>query len=232
MKNLIFLLLLSLVACQQQQSTKKKGKPLTPLSNWLINNEDSLFFQFNQQIKKGDFDEVTTNETIVSREFQFEDGYLGQLTNKIHDVVSCIQVYYQFIPQQRPSFQLLLSAGYDRSCVKAVDSLFNDIESLKHFKIVKYQPPGGAFSDFIVEKDTVKPEGLRFLPIKNKLFYDLDIIVPKKLSNITEEMLLAQIFGEEVQLKKINTVRFKVSQDTMSGSIKLNDIRKLFGVKD
>jgi hypothetical protein len=231
MRIVVTLFLLTLISCQQLESTTEKEKPLTPLSNWLVANEDSLFFYFIQKVKKSALNEALANETLVSREFQIEEGFIGQLTKKIHDFDSCIQVYYLYKPEDQPSFQLLLSPDYNKKCVPAVDRIFNDIDSLKHFRIVKYKPAEGLFSAFIVEKDTVRPEDLKFKPVQKKELYDLDVFVTKNLSGLTKETLLSSILGEEVQLKKVNTIRFIVSPDSLNGSMRLADIRRFFKVK-
>jgi hypothetical protein len=232
MRIVTILFLLTLLACQQPKSTTVASKPLSPLSNWLVKNEDSLFFHFSQRIKEDTFQKLSANETLESREYQFESGYIGQLTGKIHDYDSCIQVYYLFKPQEQPAYQILLSTDYNKKCLSAIDSLFNDIDSLKHFRIVKYQPAGGMFSALIVESDTVRAEEIRFKARPNQDKYNMEIFVSKKLSELTEECLMSSIFGEEVRLKKLNAVRFTVKKDSVIESMTLEDVRKFMGVKD
>lgn len=55
---------------------------------------------------------LMSNEKVISREYQIENGYIGQLTKKIHEYDSCIQVRYLYKPQEQPSSQLFLSPGY------------------------------------------------------------------------------------------------------------------------
>jgi hypothetical protein len=232
MRIVAILFLLTLLACQQPKSTTIAPKPLSTLSKWLLENEDSLFFHFDQRIKEDTFQKLPANETLDSKEYQFESGYIGKLTDKIHEYDSCIQVYYLFKPQEQPAYQILLSTDYNKKCLSAIDSIFNDIESLKHFRIVKYQPAGGMFSSFIVESDTVRAEEIRFKARPNQNKYNMEIFVSKKLSELTKENLLSSIFGEEVRLKKLDAVRFTVKKDSVMESMTLEDVRKFMGVKD
>jgi hypothetical protein len=232
MRIVTFLFLLPLLACQQSKSRNDAPKPLSPLSYWLVKNEDSIFFHFSQRIKADTLEKLSANETLDSREYQFESGYIGKLTNKINDYDSCIEVYYLYKPQEQPSYQILLSPDYNKKCLTSIDTLFNDIDSLKHFRIVKYQPADGMFSDFIVESDTVKAEEIYFKIIPNKEKYNLEVFVNKKLSDLTEESLLSSIFGEEVRLKKFDTVRFIIKKEPVVGSMTLKEVRKSMGVKD
>jgi hypothetical protein len=232
MRIIILLFLLTLFACQQPKSTTDTSKKLSPLSNWLVEHEDSLFFYFSQRIKEDTSQKLSANENLTSKEYQFESGYLVQLTGKIYNYDSCIQVYYLYKPLEQPAYQILLSPDYNKKCLSSIDSLFNDIDSLKHFRIVKYQPAGGMFSAFIVDSDTVSAEELRFKAIPNQSGYNLEVFVNKKLSELTEESLLSSIFGEEVRLKKLDAVRFIVTKDSVIESMNLEDVRKFMGVKD
>jgi hypothetical protein len=231
MRLLIILFLLVCLSCNEN-SEYKKTEALTPLSKWLVNNEDSLFVQFNQKIKEDTINITKGNEVLTSREYRFEDGYLGQLTEKIHGLDSAIGVYYIYKPKEHPYVRILLTPELKKQPVGAIDSIFTDIHSLKYFQILKYRPPGSLFSAYIDQADTVKPDELHFKPIAKGNQFDLDIYVKKSLMRETKEDLLAQVFGEEVLLKRINKVNYIVTSNTVKHSMTLEEIRTFFGIKD
>jgi hypothetical protein len=231
MKSLIILFLLVFVSCNEDLE-RKKTEALTSLNKWLVTNEDSLFVQFNQKIKDDTINVTKDNEVLISREYRIEDGYLGQLTNKIHGFDSGIGVYYIYKPKERPNMQILLTPELKKQCIGPVDSIFANIPFLKHFQIIKYRPASGMFSAYIDQADTVKPEELHFKPIAHGSQYDLDIYVKKSLMRETKEDLVAEVFGEEVQLKHIRKVNYIVTSHDIKNSMTLEEIRNFFGIKD
>lgn len=231
MRLLILFIILIFISCQEPISSHKKEKKLSPLSEWLVANEDSLAFYFDNEVKKSISATSAPNERLVSREFQFNGGFIGQLSQKIHHYDSCIEVYYLYEPDEQPKLQILLSPNFNSKCTNAVDSIFADIDSLKYFRLVKFRQAGSLFSAYLVEEDTIWANELWFKPIPNHHKYDLDVYVTKNLSNHTKEALLSSVFGEEVQLKKLNIIRFVVRRDSINSLMGLRDIKKFFGVK-
>lgn len=239
MRITIILLLLFLACKQRNQKTEKN---LTPLSRWLVLNEDSLFVAFNKALKNDTIGDTKGNQYVTWREYKFEEGYFKQLTDRIHEFDPSIYVYYIYRPRQTPYIDILLSSldneissMYNENCIWAIDSAFSDIDSLKYFSIVKYWPPHDIFSSFIFvneeenKTDTILPEKLGFELKANGERFDLKIYLKKRVMEITKETLIADILGEEIRLKKINTIRFI---DSVKQPMTLNEFREFFNIKN
>lgn len=82
-----------------------------------------------------------------------------------------------------------------------------------------------------MEPDTVEAEEIHFKATPDQDQYNLEVFVTKKLSEFTEERLLLHVFGEEVRLKKLKTVRFIVKKGSIMGAMDVKDIRRFMGVR-
>jgi|SRR5688572_114757 len=233
MRNLILLFNIVLISCKGYQNPKQEEpeqkKMLSPISSWLIQNEDTLFNFF-----KGSIDVSNRNENRGEFDwtyYVFEGGIMGSLNEKVHELDSCIKVYYLFNPSQNPYLGILLTTDFDTSCTtNIIDSLFLDIDRLKYFKIVKYRFPGGLFSRFESEKDIIDAEDISFkiIPIGER--FDIIMYTKKRYSDNTNELLKQHMLGEEVILKKINSIKIQSPPDTTQNLKTIEEMRLFFKI--
>jgi hypothetical protein len=235
MKYLILLFIIVLISCKGYQNPKQEKpeqkKVLSPISSWLIQNEDTLFNFF-----KGSIDVSNKNENRGESdwtEYVFEGGIMGSLNERVHELASCIKIYYLYNPSQNPYFGILLTTDFDTSCsINIVDSLFSDIDSLDHFKIVKYRFPGSLFSGFVNEKDTLYPADISFKTLPAGEKFDVIMYSKRKYGYDTNELLKEHIFGEEVFLRKINSIKIQSPPDTTQNLKTIEEMRAFFKIKD
>lgn len=234
MKPFHLFLLLFLISCSNRDKTTTHSSEqaninLTPLSAWLINNEDSLFEAFSEHIKQDTLSHKPEYE-LLYRQYEFTDGILGKLTDSIKQHGSCIVVIFIFSPKEKVPFEIRLSPQYDTNCIDKTDLIFSDISRLKHFKIKKYIQPDGEFSMFIHEEDTLDPNQIFFDLLESNNKFKLILYTKQKISLQTQELLLTDIFGEEVLLKKIYSITQKRLKDTMQGLKTIEKTRSFFGI--
>jgi hypothetical protein len=234
MRIALYLLTFLLVACSSPDTSNTRkdtsySAKLTPLSQWLIENEDSLFRALSAHVKQ---DTITNKPEyqLINRHYDFAEGILGALADSIKRFSPCLDFDYVFSPEENPYFELLLSPNYDTSCIQPTDLIFSDINQLKNFRIKKYISPGGAFSLYINDKDTVNPTKVRFgfNELANK--FDLTIYTDKKITRETQKSLEEQIFGEEVLLKRIRSVKQKRLKDTLKNTKTIEEARHVFSI--
>jgi hypothetical protein len=232
MKLCLFLLTITILSCQlQSRQEEPRGKIQSPVSFWLVQNEDSLFRTLSEWVKIDTIQNKVDGE-LTSREYNLTKGIFDSLNDRIHSVDKCINIIFIFKPKEIPYFEILLTTEFDTTCVIATDSIFSDIDMLKHFKIVKYRPPLGSFSKYILETDTLDPNDIavKLIQIDNK--YDINIFLRKPTMAETKEQLKNDIFGEEILLKKVRSIKFQQLTDSVKGTKTLDEIRVLFSLKE
>lgn len=228
MKNLFFLLSIILVSCNDLE-IESKEKVLSPVSLWLVQNEDSLF-RFLSDFAKSDTSANKADSEIITREYVLTNGICGALNDQIHNLAACIKVIFLLRPKSNPYFEIFLTPEFDTACVKLTDSIFADIDSLRHFRITKYRWPTGPFSKYITETDTIEPKDIAFALSRSKDKYDVTVYMKNPTTQDTKETLKNEIFGEEILLKRIKSVKFGRLTDTTKGLKSLEEVWKLFGI--
>ena len=217
----LFIFLVLFLSCKNNQSVTAK---LNPLSLWLVQNEDSMYSYAQQFIK---------NKNLSNRIIYWEDFIdtldFKILNRKIAQCDSCISVRITYTPKQRIQFGILLTSDYNKSCVSSIDEIFSDIDSLKHFRLVKFRP-AKTFGELINGNDTIKANQLRFTDTPHYDKYNLTIYFPKPVTEDSKDLLIHDIFGEEVLEKKIDSINYKVLKDTVPNSKSVRDIQDFFNV--
>jgi hypothetical protein len=237
MKYLSLLLFISF-ACTNGpgKTTQAPKKQLTPISQWLVSNEDSLANYFYQKIKP---DTASDNlRRVTLRAYQLDDGIFHVLNSKIKGYRDCIGVEYFYRSKETRPFKILLTPYGNAQCIGAVDSIFSDIDSLKAFQIVKFRPPSKKYGSWTYEfqdgskitRDIIKPDDIAFKVIQNDGKYDLTIFLSKKISQLTKDALVEDILGEEIELKKIKSVQYIISKDSVKTNMNTQQLADLFEI--
>ena len=235
MKHSILIIIILIFSCKEYQN-RKQEKPeqkrvLSPISSWLAQNEDTLFRFFKESIDLSSQKEGRSE--LYWTEYVFEGGIMGSLNEKVNELDSCIKVYYLYNPIQNPYLGILLTTDFDNRCsTNTIDSVFSDIDSLKYFQIVRYRLPEGLFSAFLNEKDTVYPADISFKTIPAGEKFDIVMYSKRRYSDKTNELLKEHIFGEEVFLKKIESIRIQTPPNTPQNLKTIQEIRSFFKIKD
>ena len=230
--------LLTLFACNSDsgKTIQVSKKQLTPTSLWLVNNEDSLANYFFQKIKPD-----TGNDNLHSvtlRAYQLDDGIFHVLNSKIKSYRDCIGVEYFFRSKERRPFEILLTPYGNAQCVGAIDSIFSDIDSLKTFQIVKFRPPSKKYGGWNYEfqdgtkttKDDILPDDIAFKVMQDDDKYDLTVFLSKKISQLTKDVLVEDILGEEIQLKTIKNTKYIISKDSVKANMNTQQLTDFFGI--
>lgn len=229
MKSIIlFALILTTFSSCKQQSQEINHK-LTPLSLWLVQNEDSLNNYFKEFIKG---DPRLKGHDAIYLEYTIDTSIFKELNRKVAQYDSCVVVHINYRPKAKHPFEILLTSDYKKGCTSSIDNIFSDIDSLKHFHIVKFRPADGLFSGYINDKDTIDPEQIRFAinPAGDK--YDLIFYTTKSIGQTSKEYLTQDIFGEEILAKKINKIDYRILKDTTIRTKSIQEIRKYLGISD
>lgn len=229
MKSLILftLILTTLSSCKNQP--RDASRRLTSLSFWLVQNEDSLNNYFKEFIKG---DPRLKEHDAIYLEYTIDTFAFRTLNRKIAQYDSCIVVHINYRPKEKHPFEILLTSDYKNGCTSSIDNIFSDIDTLKYFYIVKYRPAGGLFSGYINGTDTINPDQIKFTvnPIGNK--YDVVFYTTKSIDESSKEYLIQDIFGEEVLLKKINKIDYRLLKDSTIKTKSIDEIREYFGIID
>jgi hypothetical protein len=206
-----------------------------PLSEWLISNEDSLAKQFKVFISKQNLKPESAGQ-IVSKEWIIDDTtILGALTKKISLIDSNIYFAFEYWPDSIKKYALHLTPNRKRSTSKIIDSLFSDIGSLMNFRIIKYSPPEGESSEWIYEDEkgnqvSIKPTKIGFKFNKYASRKILDCFFTQDLSEEIKENLVYGILGEEVILKKVDSIRYFKTDTIDTSMLSIKTIKQTFNV--
>jgi hypothetical protein len=232
------LILLILFACTNDASKKIQvpKRQLTPTSQWLVGNEDSLANYFYQKTKP---DTASDNlRRVTLRAYQLDDGIFHILNSKIKNFNDCIGVEYIYRSRENRPFEILLTPYANAECISAVDSIFSDIDSLRFFQIVKFSPPTKTYGSRTYEfqdgskviKDIILPNDIAFKVILDGDKYDLTIFLSKKISQFTKDALVEDFLGEEIELKKIKNTKYVVSEDSVKRNMNTQQLTEFFGI--
>ena len=133
----LFILILFAFGCTSPEQNKPSPKNLSALSEWLINKEDSLLIDFKKYEQDYPLQPELENKEHFHQEQQMITGLPAELTRRVNEKYPGVILYFQRRnPEKKPA--ILVSADDDRSLTAAVDSLFADIDSLRHFEILKF----------------------------------------------------------------------------------------------
>jgi hypothetical protein len=235
MNYLALVIFVLFISCNSNTNHKAGSDPrprqLSSLSQWLIDNEDSLYFYVQKRFAIDTIQIGLLNNEGFYRDYQIKENLPGTLVSMIHNYKNCMEVYFE----RRALTKLpaiLLSAEYDKDCVDAVDSIFNDIDSLKHFEVIRFHKPGRLFSGFEVDNDIVTPEDVSFRFIPQGDRYRMEVNFRKQISAKTNDLLLQSVFGEEVLLKRISNIKYVITKEKIPETKTIEEARILFKITD
>jgi len=131
----VFILFSILLSCKNRTiHSPEITKELSPVSSWLVKHEDSLFRYV--QHAAGLDTLIHKPDDARTWDFMVLDGLCDSLNKKVKGYASCIEIMYSYASNKMPNTEIVLSANYDTSCARAIDSIFADIDTLQHFKLV------------------------------------------------------------------------------------------------
>jgi hypothetical protein len=227
MKPLLIITFLTLLFSCSTEKEKQK----TPLSQWLIENEDSMYtFLKTHQIP---IDTDWTNTTAYSSEHVILIAGFKTLQDKLKNIDSLINVHICYDRHEsKVQYSLLLSRDFIKSNSNCLDTILNDIDSLRHFKIVKYREPSGLFSTQINDNDTINADQIKFTikPANSK--FDICLITTKPIEQSTKDIIIQSVFGEKVYQNQINNIEHKVSTDKNLNAKTIEETRSFFKIKN
>ena len=214
---LLIFIFLGVLSCKQKNKDTSIPRP-DYLSTWFIQNEDSLFNEFNQEVKSELFNKSNdTNWTEYAYHNTDRTKFMGRFTLEAKKYCDSLDVTFFYNKTTIPHGRILISTDYNKRFTKALDTIFNFVSIPKYFKIQKYEP-----SNY----DTTRNEILNLFEIGDIAYKDLRVqMIPlETLQNITVyiptkskqakitddeyEILRTQLFGEELYVKKINELKF------------------------
>ncbi len=196
------------------------------LSNWFIQNEDSLYAEFMNLVSKDALAGPRTKNSWTVRAFLQYDTltYMGKFTVEARKYCDSIQVVYSYKNTNPPESRILLSIDYNKRFVRALDTIMNLPVASKYFKIQKYEPREGEFetNDFSFENGDVYTDSLRGVIENRESPYNITVFIAKRDKNAKllvdlNNGFAKSLFGEELLVKKIGTVKFKYSDTIKPG---------------
>ena len=227
---IITIILLTLISCKQKSQDDNPSKP-DYLSKWFIANEDSLYAEFVQYVNKNSLcDHCDTTWGEMAYQKVDSSSYMGRFSLEAKKYSDSIDVVYFYNKNSNPKARILLTTNYNLRLTKALDSLFNFVSTPKHFKVDKYEQPDTRTDIFGIDKGDVVVKDLRIemKPVDNLQMLTVFIHANPKDTKITDDNkddLKKQLFGEELLLKKIKDVEFKIS-DTIHSDLLTLDVTR------
>ncbi len=231
MKKAILIFCIFTLTCNQPEQNTAHPKKISVLSDWLIKNEDSLLLAFKKYEQDYPLQPELENAEHFHQEQEMNEGLPGEFSRRVNERYPGILLYFQRRnPGKKPA--ILVSANDDRSLAAAVDSLFTDIDSLRHFEILKYYPRLMNFSTVLYVNDTIEAENLFFLYSSVNDSIDLTVYYNKEVTVETQYLLIKDLFGEKIVLKTIRSYDYRVyNNKTPENVITIEGMQKRFGIR-
>lgn len=173
------------------------------------------------------------NTTSLSSEYVVLIAGFKTLQDKLKNIDSSINLYVCYDRNlSKVQYSLLLSRDYIKSNSNCLDTILNDIDSLRHFKIVKYREPSSLFSTLLNENDTINAEQIRFIVKSINSKFDVCLITTKPIKQSTKDIIIQNVIGEKIYQNQINNIEFKVSSDYNLNTKTIEETRSFFKIKD
>lgn len=227
---IISILSILLLSCKQNQQDNNVLKP-DYLSSWLIANEDSLYQEFVRYVNEYSYCKTCDSNWTEKAYLRVgNDSYMGRFSLEAKKYCDSIEVTYFYNKNSSPKCRILLSTGYNKRLTIALDTLLTYSFQLKHFKLEKYEQPEKKVDIFGIDEGNVVVKDLRIEMEPIDTLQNLTIFIYSKLKNtkITDDnkdFLKRSLFGEELLLKKINNVDFKITDTLYSDLMTLEQVR-------
>ncbi len=229
--TVIILISLGILSCKQKVKEVTMPRP-DYLSVWFLQNKDSLFNEFNQQVQTELF---SKNHDTNWGEYAFQNGdsskFMGRFTLEAKKYCDSLDVTFFYNKSTDPHMRILLSTNFNRKYIKAIDSIFAPIPKSNYFIIDKYEQPDTSADIFSINNINaiVKELRIQLTPIDHLTNLIVYIkAIPKKTSIDEEqkEFFIHELFGEELLLKKLNIVEIKFTDSIMPNLLTLQEVRK------
>jgi hypothetical protein len=227
---IIAIILLTFISCKQKQQDNNSSKA-DYLSKWFVTNEDSLYVEFIQYVTENSFcDHCDTNWEEKAYQKVDSNSYMGRFSLETKKYSDSIDVVYFYNKSTIPIARILLTTNYNQKLTKALDSLFNFVSTLKHFKVDKYEQPDTRSDIFRIAKGDVIVKDLRIEVTPIDALQNLKVFIhgnskDTKITDDDKDNLKKRLFGEELLLKKIKEVNFKISDTLHSDLLTLDEAR-------
>ena len=230
MRHYYFILFISLLTASCVHKTQ--DNPFIKqdyLSKWFIENEDSLYKEFENHVAKNSLClkcDTTWGEMAY---IQFDSvSFMGRFSQQVIKYCDSLQVTYFYNKNGKKTVRILLSTGYNRKFTKALDSLFTGVIKPKYFIVDKYEQPDTNIDIFSLNNVYVIVKDLRIQMNPIDTLNNLTLYINAKPKDTVinfdnKGIFIHQIFGEEILLKKINNVNVKFCDTIKQNLLSLNE---------
>ena len=227
---LIISIAFGIISCNQKAKDITVPKP-DYVSIWFIQNEDSLFNEFNQLVQT---ELLSNNHDTNWGEYAFQNAdstkFMGRFTLVVKKYCDSLDVTFFYNKSTTPHVRILLSTNYNKNFTTALDTIFNFVLKPKHFIVDKYEQPDLRSDGFSLPSLNIDNKDLRILMQPKDSLQNLKIFIYSKTKKVTidddnKEFLKKEIFGEELLIKKINDIEFIVTDTINSNLLTLNELR-------
>lgn len=234
-----FLITLSVGVLFSCNTKPEKNNVLQPdyLSEWFIDNEDSLYAEFTRYVYENSFcDDCDTTWGEMAYQKVDSSSYMGRFSLAAKKYADSIDVVYFYNKSTSPKERILLTTNYNKRYTNALDTIFNHVPSPKHFRIDKYEQPDTRTDVFGIDEGYVIVNDLRIESIPFDTLQNLIIFIHTKsngkvVSGDNEDYLKRKLFGEELLLKRVNDITFKFSDSINTDLLSLDEVRRKLNIK-
>jgi hypothetical protein len=230
MRHYYFILFISFVAASCVPKTQdKEFIKQDYLSSWFIQNEDSLYKEFENHVAKNSLCAKCDTTWGEMAYIQFDSlTLMGQFSNLVTKYCDSLQVTYFYNKNSGKRVRILLSTGYNKKFTTALDSLFTGVPKPKHFIVEKYEQAETGADIYSLNNVDVIVKDLRIQittidTLKNMTVYINARPKDTAIDFDNKEFFTHQIFGEEMLLKKINNVNIKFCDTIKQNLLSLNE---------
>lgn len=216
-----------------------KNNDLQPdyLSEWFIDNEDSLYAEFTRYVYENSLcNDCDTSWGEMAYQKVDSSSYMGRFSLAAKKYADSIEVIYFYNQSRSPKARILLTTNYNKRYTKALDSIFNYVPAPKHFKVDKYEQPDTRADIFGIDEGYVIVNNLRIDNIPFDTLQNLVVFIHAKsnskvITRDNEEYLKRKLFGEELLLKRINDITFKFSDTINTKLLSLEEVRRKLSIQ-
>ena len=230
----LYILIISIsfgtISCKQKANDTPISKP-DHLSAWFIQNEDSLYKEFNELVQT----ELFQNRSDTNwGEYAFQNAdstkFMGRFTLEAKKYCDSLEVTFFYNKKTTPCTRILISANYNRKFTTALDTIFNFVPKPKYFIVEKYEQPDLHTDGFSFPNLNIDNKDLRILMQPEDTLQNLKIFIYTKAKNVildadNKDFLQKQLFGEELILKKIKDIDCVFTDTINSTLLTLNEVR-------
>jgi hypothetical protein len=156
------------------------------------------------------------------------NSYMGRFSLQALKYSDSLEVTYFYNKITIPKCRILLSTGYNKRLTSTLDSIFSYPFTPKHFTVDKYEQRDRETDIYSLNKiayANVKELRIQIQPsgsLTDLIIYIHSNSKDTAIGNDEREFFVHQLFGEEILLKKINTVALKFSDSIHANLLTLD----------